>query len=314
MHKKKVVIIGAGFAGLAAAGLLAANGYDVTVLEKNHEIGGRARVFRSKGFQFDRGPSWYMMPEIFENFFAEFGKKVEDFYTLKELDPSYQVFFEHEPPITISSDTEQTITQFDKVEKGAGKALRRYLYHARAIYEIAIKEFLYTDISNLWQFLNPKKAMAGLQLLGHLWPLQSWADLVAYLFQDHRLQKILTFPSVFLGGSPYKTPSLFSMLSWADMGKSIWYPKGGMTKVVHAFASLAGSHGAAIVCDAPVRSITIRNGEAIAVQTDGASYSCDWLIVATDVSHIQTLLPKESREYSELYFKKKTLAISAVLA
>ena len=90
---KKIIVIGSGFAGLSAASILAKNGFKVTLLEKNDQPGGRARVWEHDGFKFDMGPSWYWMPDVFENYFAIFGKKPSDYYQLKRLDPGYRVYY-----------------------------------------------------------------------------------------------------------------------------------------------------------------------------------------------------------------------------
>lgn len=93
MKTKKAIVIGAGFSGLSAAATLAAKGLDVMVLEKNSMAGGRSRKFEANGFTFDMGPSWYWMPDIFEEYFAGFGKKVSDYYELQRINPSYKIYF-----------------------------------------------------------------------------------------------------------------------------------------------------------------------------------------------------------------------------
>ena len=90
---KKISIIGSGFSGLSSAAFLAKEGFDVTILEKNESVGGRARLFKEKGYSFDMGPSWYWMPEIFEKFFNEFDVKIVDLYDLKQLDPGFKIIF-----------------------------------------------------------------------------------------------------------------------------------------------------------------------------------------------------------------------------
>ena len=89
----EIVVVGSGFGGLSAASLLAKDGFDVTVIEKNEQPGGRASVYSEDGFYFDMGPSWYLMPDVYENFYAEFDKKPEDFFKLEKLNPSYRIYF-----------------------------------------------------------------------------------------------------------------------------------------------------------------------------------------------------------------------------
>jgi len=124
---KQVAVIGSGIAGLSAASHLAKNGYDVTVFEKNDQIGGRARQFEEQGFVFDMGPSWYWMPEVFENHFKAFGKKVADYYTLKRLDPSYRVYFDEGDFIDVPADLEKMKALFEEIEPGSSIKLEKFL-------------------------------------------------------------------------------------------------------------------------------------------------------------------------------------------
>ena len=145
----KTVIVGAGFGGLAAAALLARDGAEVTVLEKNEQAGGRASVHRDAGFTFDMGPSWYLMPDVFERFFAEFGRKPSDFFELKRLDPSYRIFFGDGKMVDIPADTEKTIALFDTFEKDGGEKLRRYLKSAEELYTLAMQDMLYLSLIHI---------------------------------------------------------------------------------------------------------------------------------------------------------------------
>jgi phytoene desaturase len=116
MGEKKAIVVGSGFGGLSAAGLLAKNGFDVTVFEKNDHPGGRASVWKKAGFTFDMGPSWYLMPDVFEKYFGEFGKKPEDYMKLIRLDPSYRVFFDKDDFVDISSDLDKNLELFANLE------------------------------------------------------------------------------------------------------------------------------------------------------------------------------------------------------
>ena len=123
MPKKKVIVVGSGFAGLSAATNLAHRGYEVTLLEKNAQFGGRARVMESQGFRFDMGPSWYWMPDVFEAYFAQFGKKVSDYYHLHRLDPGYTVFFGKDDVMTVPAQMPEIERMFEQYEPGSAKKL-----------------------------------------------------------------------------------------------------------------------------------------------------------------------------------------------
>ncbi|HWJ84848.1 MAG TPA: FAD-dependent oxidoreductase, partial [Cellulomonas sp.] len=138
----RAVVVGAGIAGLATAALLAREGYQVDVLEQRDTIGGRAGTWEVGGFRFDTGPSWYLMPEVFEHFFALLGTSADAELDLVTLDPAYRVFFGDAAPLDLT--TGRAPAQFEAVEPGAGAALEAYLGSARAAYDLALREFLYT--------------------------------------------------------------------------------------------------------------------------------------------------------------------------
>jgi phytoene desaturase len=127
MDNKKVIVIGAGFSGLAAASVLAQGGFDVTVLEKNSSPGGRARKFAENGFTFDMGPSWYWMPDVFDKFFALFNKTPQDYYQLQRLDPSYRFYFGKDEIVDVPATFSEIVAIFEKEEAGAGNALIKFL-------------------------------------------------------------------------------------------------------------------------------------------------------------------------------------------
>ena len=138
--KKSVIIIGSGFSSLAASCYLAKYGYNVTVLEKNNTIGGRARQLKKEGFIFDIGPTWYWMPDVFERFFADFEKSPSDYYTLDKLNPAYSVYFGKNDFITIEDTLEKITATFENEEKGSSKKLEKFITTAKSNYEIAIKD------------------------------------------------------------------------------------------------------------------------------------------------------------------------------
>ena len=128
--KSKIIIIGSGFSSLSASCYLAQAGYEVTILEKNATVGGRARQLKREGFTFDIGPSWYWMPDVFERFFNDFDKKTSDFYQLDKLNPAYQVYFGKEDTIHIEDTLEKICAAFEKEEKGSSTKLKKFIANA----------------------------------------------------------------------------------------------------------------------------------------------------------------------------------------
>ncbi|MFB6225190.1 MAG: phytoene desaturase family protein, partial [Candidatus Paceibacteria bacterium] len=152
-----IVIIGGGIGGLASACILGYHGHDVYLYEKNSQLGGRANQFSSKGFTFDMGPSWYLMPDVFENFFSLVGERVEDHLTLQKLAPSYRIFFKEDgTQVDMYSDLERDIPTLEALESGAGEQLRTYLQNAKTQYDIAKSGFMYKNYDAIWDFVNLK--------------------------------------------------------------------------------------------------------------------------------------------------------------
>lgn len=309
--KKRVVIIGAGFGGLASACILAKNGYKVTLLEKNATLGGRARVWKEKGFSFDLGPSWYLMPEVFEHFFALFDKKPEDYYTLTQLDPSYQVIFGPNERIELSKNLKENMKLFDTLEQNGAKKLTEYLKDSALKYEISMKEFVYKDFSSIFSFFNKRMLTDGRKLR----VFDSMQKHVDKYFNADRAKKILMYNIVFLGGSPTNTPSIYSIISHVDFNLGVWYPMGGFSAVVDGLEKLARELGVEIKTKANVKKIHLnRSGLAEKVITDKNEYETDIVLANADYQFVETkLLDKKHQSYPLTYWKKKTVAPSAFI-
>src|ERR1700759_2762922 len=192
---KQVIVIGAGFAGLAAACVLAKEGFKVTVLEKNDQPGGRARVWEKDGFKFDMGPSWYWMPDVFENFFALFGKKPQDFYELKRLDPAYRVYFDKDDALDVPAKIAELEALFESIEPGSSEGLRKFLAQAEYKYKVGMGEYVFRPSHNITEFidLNLIRKSFSMQLLTNM------SKHVRQYFKNPKLIKLLEFPVLFLG-------------------------------------------------------------------------------------------------------------------
>jgi phytoene desaturase len=308
---QKVLIIGSGFAGLSAACNLAAEGFDVEILEKNESIGGRARQFTAEGFTFDMGPSWYWMPDVFEQFFQRFGKKVSDYYTLKRLDPSYVVHFGENDQMTIPANMGELEALFEVHEPGSSKNLRKFLKEAAYKYKVGMTDFVHRPSHSIMEFADPR-------ILGSLFRLQMFSSIskhIRSLFKNRKLIELLEFPVLFLGATPQKTPALYSLMNYADMALGTWYPMGGMHRIVEAMSSLAQELGVRIRTGVEISQIESKDGKASALITsDGTRLEGDIIVGAGDYHHIETKLLNESqRNYSEAYWDKRTMAPSSLL-
>lgn len=307
---KRAVVIGAGFAGLSSAAYLAKNGYQVTLLEKLSEVGGRARLFKEKGFVFDMGPSWYWMPEVFEQFFADFNHQPSDFYKLIQLDPAYRVFFSAEELVDIPADSSAQEALFDKYEPGSGKKLRAFLDDAAFKYKTGMGEFVHKPGLSLFEFADIKvvKALFKLDLFSSI------SREIRKKFKSQRLIQLLEFPVLFLGAKPQDTPALYSLMNYADLRLGTWYPMGGMHMVARGMADVAREQGADIRLNEHVKHIVVENGRAVAVETQNGRFECDVVVGAGDYNHIeQKLLNKPDRTYSEKYWDTRVMAPSSLL-
>lgn len=309
--KRKVLVIGSGFAGLSAATALADKGYQVQILEKNAQPGGRARAFSAEGFTFDMGPSWYWMPDVFERYFQTYGKSTSDYYTLDRLDPSYRVYFGVQDYLDVPAGIDHCISLFEQIEPGSGDKLRKFIRESAYKYEVGIQDLVYRPGRSLLEFADWRIAK-GLFQLDLLKSIRSY---VHQHFQSPRLRQLMEFPILFLGGTPKNTPALYSLMNYADMELGTWFPKGGMVQIVHAMVKLAREKGVEIITDAPVRKLIVQApGTVTGVECDHATYTADIVVAGADYHHVeQQLLPEAYRQYSPQYWEKRDMAPSSLL-
>lgn len=325
-----VVVVGGGIAGLATAALLAHEGRDVTLVEATDSVGGRAGSWSAGGFRFDTGPSWYLMPEVFDHFFRLCGTSADEQLDLVRLDPGYRVYFENRPEsVDIRSDRAASTALFESLEPGAGRVLGRYLDSARTTYDLALKRFLYTNFTSYPALVRPDVlARAGSLVARLVQPLHSF---VARRFTDRRIQQILGYPAVFLGSSPYLAPSIYHLMSHLDLTDGVLYPRGGFTEVIAAVRRVAEQQGVVIHTGteaielvttsdgarargsrrskAQLRGVRVRD-RAGAERTLPAGL----VVGAADLHHLETRwLPERLRTYPQSYWDSKTPGPGALL-
>lgn len=307
---RRAVVIGAGFAGIAAAATLARHGFAVEVLEKNDGPGGRAGVWREGGFTFDMGPSFYWMPEVFERFFAAFGTQAREHYELRRLDPSYRIVFGPGNELTLPASREAQRQLFESLEPGAAAASDRYLAEARVKYDLGMGDLVYRPSLSWLEYAH----LGMLRGLLRTTVFRSLRSHVADHFTDHRLRSLMEFPALFLGATPQRTPALYSLMNHADLELGTWYPSGGMGRVVEAMVRVAEGRGARFHYRDPVARILVDQGRIAGVETMHRRIGADVVIGAADYHHVeQELLPAGSRQYTEGYWAKRRLAPSSLL-
>ncbi len=311
MSSTHVVVIGAGFAGISAATHLAHQGINVTVLEKNSTPGGRARKFAAEGFIFDMGPSWYWMPDIFDQYFESFGKTTADYYDLLRLDPSYAVIYGHNDKLDIPANLEKFKAMLENIEKGAAKNLDAFLSQARYKYKVGIQEFVNMPSRSIIEFAKPKLLIDALRLD----LFQSMSAHIRKFFKHDKIIRLMEFPVLFLGETAEKIPALYSLMNYADIALGTWYPMGGMHKIIEGMVSLAEEKGVKFIYNAEVSAIDISQGRAKAVNlSNGERVHADAFIAGADYHHVdQHLVPSSYSNYSPSYWEKRVMAPSSLL-
>ncbi len=308
--KKKVIVIGAGFAGLSAATSLAQKGFDVTIFEKNTELGGRARKLEINGFTFDMGPSWYWMPDVFENYFKQFNTTVAEQYELIRLDPSYAIFFSKEDIMRVPANLNEFYALFEKYEPGSSIELKTFLADAEYKYNVSMSDFVHKPSLSIFEFVD-------LRILNAALKMDLFKSISKYIhkhFKNQQLIQLLEFPVLFLGAKPNETPALYSMMNYADIVLGTWYPMGGMFKIVESMVNVAKQQGVVIKNGENVERINIEKGIAKGIVSNGLTYEADIIIGAADYHHLeQKLLEEKYRNYSETYWKSRKMAPSCLM-
>ncbi len=309
---KKVVVIGAGIGGLGTAGLFAKKGHDVTVLEKNPTLGGRANIFSADGFKFDMGPSWYLAPDLFEHFFELLGERVSDHLDLIRLDPSYRIFFHNDPdPLDIKSNIVIDAATFDAIEPGSGEKLRAYLKQSEYQYGVATQHFMYKNYDTIFDFFN-RRVMTEGQKLSVFSKMHSF---VSKFFKTRKLQQVMEYTMVFLGTSPYEAPALYNLMSHMDFNQGVFYPKGGFYELIKALSNIAEKNGAVLRTGSPVAEILAERGVVKGIRLEsGETVEADIVISNADMQHTETrLLPEKLRTHPQRYWDKRVMAPSAFI-
>lgn len=307
---KKVIIIGSGFGGMSAATYLAKAGFEVTILEKNDWVGGRAQSWSKDGYRFDMGPSWYLLPDQFDRYFADFGHKTSDFYSLKKLSPSYRIYHTDNEIVDVPNNPEDAERFFESIEPGADEKFRKYIKIAEFKYNFAIDKFVYRQFNSVLDFAN-------VDIIKSIFKLDIFSSLENIIYKNFKsplIRKILGYPAVFLGGWPNRIPAVYSLLNWVDFGLGAWYPQGGFQAVAKGFEKLAREQGVQFVLGDEVVKLNIESNNVKSVETkSGVSYRADIIVTNADYQWVdQNLLGEKYQNYNDKSWDSKYLAASCL--
>jgi phytoene desaturase len=307
-QKPSAIVIGAGIGGIATAGRLARNGYEVTVVEKNSQGGGRCDQIVRDGHRFDVGPTLFLMPEVFEETYAALGEKMSDHLDLRRIDPTYTVRFDDGTSLGLTSNLGAMQTQLEAIEPGSFGGFLRYLAEGQQNYRLSLQKFVGRNFYNYLQYFSP----ANLPLLFKLKALVKHYDNVDHYFKNPRLKAAFTFQNMYLGLSPYDAPATYSLLQYTELAEGIWFPMGGMYRVIESMTAIAERLGVRFVYDAPVEHIEHNGQRATGVLLkDGRKMSADVIVVNADLPYAYRELLKEDGEARKL--DKKKFTCSAIM-
>jgi phytoene desaturase len=289
MKKPTAGVIGAGIGGIVTAARLAKNGYEVTVLEKNEQAGGRCNQIVRDGHRFDIGPTLFLMPEVWEEAFQSLGEKMSDHLDLRRIDPTYKVHFDDGLQLQLTSDIGKMQEQLEKVEKTAFTGFLNYIAEGSKHYKISVEKFVGRNFFNIFEYFSLK----NLPLIFKLKALDKHYRNTGRFFKDERLKAAFTFQNMYLGLSPYDAPATYSLLQYTELAEGVWFPMGGMYAGIQAFVNIAEKLGVKFIYNTPVKQLRVEGSRVVsAVLNDHYEISADIFVGNADLPYIyDQLLP-----------------------
>src|SRR5512139_1286802 len=279
MKTNKVIVIGAGIAGMTAAIHLAKRGLQVTVLDKNSHAGGRCDRFSRDGHHFDAGPTLMVMPLLYESEFAALGTSLREMLELQRVDPTYHLVFDDGSKLALTSDMKSMREQLESFERGSFQGLLRYMQEGHRHYHVGMKKLVGRDFRKASDFFK----LSNLPLAFQLRPFANHYRNLALYFDDPRLKSAFTFQDVYMGLSPFEAPATFSLMPYSELAHGVWYPKGGMYSIVEVLMSLAREAGVEFVFNSSVEQIDVQERSARGVVINGQRMDADAVLANADL-------------------------------
>ncbi len=307
--KQKIVVIGSGFGGLAAAIRLQSHGLQVTVLEKSAKVGGQASQLVKNGYTFDMGPSILTAPDLIQRLFRCAGMRMEDYLDLVKLDPFYRIYFHDGSSINYTDDTEKMKQQMAQFNESDARNYDRFMAHTRQLYDAVITDGLGStpfDLQTMISFLPRALRLRALM------PAYKF---VQRYFDDPRHRFTFSFHPLFIGGNPFRAPSVYLMIPYLEKSGGVWFCKGGMYNLVRALEDILKALGGIVETDVEVEQIVVENRKAKGVIANGQFYGADGVISNADIVHTygELIKPKHRRKWSDKKLGKTQYSMSAFL-
>ncbi len=299
----QVIVVGAGVGGIATAARLAKLGYNVTVLEKTSAPGGRVALLERDGYRFDMGATLFLMPETYAQTYADLGEHMEDHLDLRRVEPNYRVHFHDDSYLDITPNMVEMREQLEAMEPGSFQSLLDFMEEGYRHYYLSLEKFVGRNFYNAFDFFAPKH----LPLLWKLKPLGKHINVIKKHFKDPRLRAAFSFQNMYLGLSPYDAPATYTLLQFTELAEGVWYPMGGLYRVVESLVEIAEGFGAEFHYDAPVQQIDVDGDRVTGVTLeDGETLHADLVIANADVPYVYAELLPENPMAQRLHNKKYT--------
>jgi len=299
----KVIVIGAGFSGLSAASHLARLGFKVEVLEKNSLPGGRSRKLEVDGFTFDMGATWYLMPEIYQHYFSKFNKRISSFYKLKRPKPAFRLYLDENVKLDIPVELEKLYAEFEKFEPGSSKKLEYLLQKNHKKYNKAIRSVFSELNDSIFKYLNPSYYFTP-----SCYKASRISDHIKF-FKNSKLKKILEFPEIFLGPSRFKIPAFYSLMNNSRSGLGLWYPVGGMHKIIESLEKICYNLNVEITYNTNVDQLDIIKGRVQSAHARNQNFYAEYFVSSADYAYTdQKLIPDKYNNYSQSFWNKRNLS------
>ena len=298
-----IIVIGAGIGGIAVAGRLARAGHKVTVVEKAAHPGGRADFIQKDGYSFDKGPTLFLMPEVFAETYAALGERMLDHLELIHLDPTYRAHFHDGTRLDLTYQMQRMRAQLDALEPGAFGQFLKFMAEGYTNYQLSLEKFVGRNFYSLAEYFDLKNR----PLLFKLKALVSHASNTQRYFKDSRLQAAFSLQNMYLGLSPYEAPATFSLLQYTELGDGVWFPKGGMYQPIETLEQIAAGLGVRFEYGQAVTQINVEGSRATGVRLeDGRNMSADLVVANADLPYVYSNLLPEDGSAAKLAQKKYT--------
>jgi phytoene desaturase len=309
-EKRKALIIGSGFGGLALAIRLQAAGLQVTILEKREKIGGRAYQIKDRGYVFDMGPSLITAPRIIDSVFEAAGRRLQDYVELVPLDPYYRVYFHDGTHLDYLGDPDRMQEQMARFNVRDAARFDAFMQEVRPIFDAVIGDRLgskpFDTLGTMLRFL-PRMAK--------LKAYRSVTTFVNRFFQDFRHRFLYSFHPLFVGGNPFSTPAIYLMIPFLEREGGVWFTRGGMYSLVEAMGRLFQELGGTLRTEAEVSKIRVEGGRATGVEANGEFIPGDLVVSNADVGHTYKHLihPDHRRRWTDRKIDKTEFTMSCFL-